>query len=468
MARILVADDHAGLRDVLVETLSSGGHDVKGVASGDAARDALEQTDYDLLVTDLRMPGTLDGLALLSLLKEKQATVSTIVMTAHGTVETAVRAMHLGALDYVEKPFPLSAMEAKVKKALERLSLVEENKLLRDEVKTKQKRFGELIGGSPPMKQVFDLIAKVSETPTPVLILGESGTGKELVSREIHERSPRKDGPFIAVNCAALAEGVLESELFGHERGAFTGATQLKRGKFELADKGTLFLDEVGEIPPATQVKLLRFLQEKEVERVGGSKTIKIDVRVVCATNRDLRAEIETGRFREDLFYRINVISILLPPLRERRDDIPLLVEALLSNHMARTGLAGSVTEEALTLLQMYEWPGNVRELENVLERALVLSSPGPDGHRRISPTDLPAEIRGGEGDAEAQREYHEATGLMAQIERIEREIIRKALEEVAWNQTKAAKALHLKRSSLQYKMKKYGLDKRPEGVTGS
>jgi DNA-binding NtrC family response regulator len=461
VARILVADDHAGLRDVMVETLSSSGHDVKGVGTGDAARDALDASDFDLLVTDLRMPG-LDGLALLQHVKSKGMPVQTIVMTAHGTVETAVKAMHLGALDYVEKPFPLTAMEAKVKKALDSIKLHEENKRLRDE---QDQHFGSLTGASPPMRHVFDLISRVAETPTPVLILGESGTGKELVSREIHRRSSRRDGPFVAVNCAALAEGLLESELFGHERGAFTGATNMKRGKFELADKGTLFLDEVGEIPLATQVKLLRFLQEKEVERVGGSKVIKVDVRIVCATNRDLKAEIERGRFREDLFYRINVISIVIPPLRERREDIALLVDALLAGHSQTTGLTGSVTEEAMTLLQMYEWPGNVRELENVLERALVLSTPGPDAHRRITPDDLPAEIRGGEGDADAQREYHEATGLMAQIERIEREIIRKALEEVAWNQTKAAKALHLKRSSLQYKMKKYGLDKRPEGA---
>jgi transcriptional regulator with GAF, ATPase, and Fis domain len=267
----------------------------------------------------------------------------------------------------------------------------------------------------------------------------------------------------VTVNCAALAEGVLESELFGHEKGSFTGATALKRGKFELAHGGTLVLDEVGEIPLATQVKLLRFLQEKELERVGGSKVIKVDVRVVCATNRNLKESIGQGQFREDLFYRINVITIDMPPLRERREDIPLLVDALLARHAQATAFEGTVTEEAMSLLQMYEWPGNVRELENVLERALVLAEAGPDGHRRIAPADLPAEIRGGEGDAQSQREYHEATGLMAQIERIEREIIRKALQEVEWNQTRAAKALHLKRSSLQYKMKKYDLI-RPEG----
>ena len=459
MARILIADDHEGLRDVIVEMVHGLGHESRGVADGKAAQAALDQEPWDLLVTDLRMPG-LDGIGLIEHIKTAGLGTASIVITAHGTVESAVQAMALGALDFVEKPFPLSALEVKLKKALERLSIQAENKLLKDEL---DQRYGNLIGGSPPMKKVFELIGKVAEASTPVLILGESGTGKELVAREIHRRSPRGSGPFVTVNCAALAEGVLESELFGHEKGSFTGATALKRGKFELAHQGTLFLDEVGEIPLATQVKLLRFLQEKELERVGGSKVIKVDVRVVCATNRVLKQSIEEGQFREDLFYRINVITIDLPPLRERREDIGLLVDALLARHAQSSGLEGTVTEEAMGLLQMYEWPGNVRELENVLERALVLAEAGPDGHRRISPTDLPAEIRGGEGDAQSQREYHEATGLMAQIERIEREIIRKALGEADWNQTRAAKALHLKRSSLQYKMKKYDLN-RPEG----
>ena len=460
MARILIADDHEGLRDVIVEMVQGLGHESRGVADGKAAQEALDQGSWDLLVTDLRMPG-LDGLGLIEHIKSSGLPTASIVITAHGTVEAAVHAMSLGALDFVEKPFPLSALEVKLKKALERLSIVQENKLLKEEL---EQRFGNLIGGSPPMKKVFELISKVAEASTPVLILGESGTGKELVSREIHRRSPRAEGPFVTVNCAALAEGVLESELFGHEKGSFTGATALKRGKFELAHGGTLFLDEVGEIPLATQVKLLRFLQEKELERVGGSKVIKVDVRVVCATNRNLKQSIEEGRFREDLFYRINVITLDLPPLRERREDIGLLVDALLARHAQSSGFEGSVTEEAMGLLQMYEWPGNVRELENVLERALVLASAGPDGHRRIGPSDLPTEIRGGEGDAQSQREYHEATGLMAQIERIEREIIRKALQDAQWNQTRAAKALHLKRSSLQYKMKKYDLG-RPDGA---
>ena len=455
MARILIADDHEGLRDVIVEMVHGLGHEARGVVDGKAAQQALDQEPWDLLVTDLRMPG-LDGIGLIEHIKGAGLPTASIVITAHGTVEAAVQAMSLGALDFVEKPFPLSALEVKLKKALERLSIVEENKLLKEEI---EQRFGNLIGGAPPMRRVFDLIGKVAETATPVLILGESGTGKELVAREIHRRSARSQGPFVTVNCAALAEGVLESELFGHEKGSFTGATALKRGKFEMAQSGTLFLDEVGEIPLATQVKLLRFLQEKELERVGGSKVIKVDVRVVCATNRNLKESIEEGQFREDLFYRINVITIDMPPLRERREDIPLLVDALLARHAQSTAFEGTVTEEAMSLLQMYEWPGNVRELENVLERALVLAEAGPDGHRRIAPPDLPAEIRGGEGDAQSQREYHEATGLMAQIERIEREIIRKALAEAEWNQTRAAKALHLKRSSLQYKMKKYELN---------
>ena len=456
MAKILIADDNTGLRDVLLEMTEGLGHQVRGAKDGHEAKQALEDEDFDLLLTDLRMPG-LDGIQLIRAAKEAGRRVATIVMTAHGSVESAVEAMHLGALDYVEKPFPLGAMEAKVKKALERLSLESVNLLLREEI---TKHFGSLVGGSPPMRRVFDLISKVSQTDTPVLLLGESGTGKELAAREVHRRSARAEGPFVTVNCAALAEGVLESELFGHERGAFTGATALKRGKFELAEGGTLFLDELGEIPGSTQVKLLRFLQEKTLERVGGNQVLKVDVRVVAATNRELKRQIELGEFREDLFYRINVIAIELPPLRTRREDIPLLVESLLERHAQGAGLWGTVNEEVLSLFQMYEWPGNVRELENVLERALVLSDSNPDGARLITAAELPEEIRGGEGDTQARREYHEATGLMAQIERIEREIIRKALEEDDWNQTRAAKTLHLKRSSLQYKMKKYSLQK--------
>ena len=459
MARILIADDNTGLRDVLVETFLSLGHEVKGVVDGLAAKAALQAESWDLLLTDLRMPG-LDGVSLLQSLKDEGQPVSAIVMTAHGSVDTAVQAMHLGALDYVEKPFPLSAMEAKVEKALERLDLVAENERLKDELRH---HFGSLIGGAPPMQRVFDLIQRVSQTATPVLILGESGTGKELAAREVHQRSKRASGPFVTVNCAALAEGVLESELFGHEKGAFTGATQQKRGKFELASGGTLFLDELGEIPLSTQVKLLRFLQEKELERVGGSEVLKVDVRVVAATNRNLKEMIEKGDFREDLFYRINVITIEMPALRTRREDIPVLMDALLERHAESTGLRGDFSDEVLSLFQIYEWPGNVRELENVLERALVLADSGEDGRRQITATDLPPEIQGGEGDSQAQREYHEATGLSARIERIEREIIRKALLEASWNQTQAAKELHLKRSSLQYKMKKYDLI-RPEG----
>jgi len=456
MAKILIADDHQGMRDMIVEMLLGLDHEAAGVSDGVEARKALTSGDYDLLVTDLRMP-KLDGMALLRALHEENHSLGVIVMTAHGSVESAVEAMSLGALDFVQKPFPLSAIEAKIKKALERLSMTRTNQLLRDEL---NQRFGSLIGGAPSMQRVFDLIAKVCETTTPVLVLGESGTGKELVARELHRRSPRSTGPFVTVNCAALAEGLLESELFGHERGAFTGATQSKKGKFELAHEGTLFLDEVGEIPLATQVKLLRFLQEKEMERVGGNTLIKVDVRVVCATNRNVKELIAEGRFREDLFYRINVITVEMPPLRERREDIPLLVEALLRRHAANTGLQGTVAEDAVNLFQIYEWPGNVRELENVLERALVLADVDPDGQRRITGKDLPPEIQGGEGAPAAQREYMEASGLSDQIERIEREIIRKALVEAQWNQTKAAKALHLKRSSLQYKMKKYSLTK--------
>ncbi|RMG06257.1 MAG: sigma-54-dependent Fis family transcriptional regulator [Planctomycetota bacterium] len=456
MAKILIADDNEGLREVLLELVQGLGHEAVGVADGCAAREALCAGDFDLLLTDLRMP-KLDGLSLLRELDGLGQGVDTIVMTAHGSVGSAVEAMHLGALDYVEKPFPLGAMEAKIQKALERRQLARQNTALRREL---AQRYGSVIGASPPMQRVFSLIEKVSQADTPVLLLGESGTGKELVAREIHERSARAGGPFVTVNCAALAESLLESELFGHEAGSFTGATGMRRGKFELAEGGTVFLDELGEISLSTQVKLLRFLQEKEIERVGGDRVIKVDARVVAATNRDLKAMVERGEFREDFFYRINVINIELPPLRARLEDVPLLVEALLERHQKATGLSGRVSDEVLALLRIYEWPGNVRELENVLERALVLAESGPDGVRRITPDTLPPEVFGGEGDPESRKQYHEVTGLMAQIERIEREIIRKALEENDWNQTRAAKALKLKRSSLQYKMKKYELSK--------
>jgi DNA-binding NtrC family response regulator len=454
MAKILVADDKQGLRDVLVEALAGAGHEVESAEDGSRALARIGEKSYDLVLTDLKMPGV-DGIELLRAIRERAPQTGVILMTAHGTVDTAVEAMRLGAVDYVEKPFPLGAMEAKVEKALERQRLVVENAYLKEEIQQKLHLGGEMIGMAVPMMKVFDLIGKVSETTTPVLILGESGTGKELVAREIHKRSARVACPFVAVNCAALAEGVLESELFGHEKGSFTGATQAKKGKLELADKGTLFLDEIGDVPVATQVKLLRFLQEKEIERVGGTKTIKLDVRVLAATNRELKKRIEESLFREDLYYRINVISIQIPPLRDRREDIPPLVSSFLQRLEKEIGRKGTIDDEALSLLQMYDWPGNVRELENVIERALVLAEGAC-----ITAKDLPGEIRGGEGAKAAQKEYYETSGLQGQIERIEREIIRKALEDTDWNQTKAAQELGLKRSSLQYKMKKYALAK--------
>jgi DNA-binding NtrC family response regulator len=454
VAKILIADDKQGLRDVLLEALAGAGHDVDGVEDGLHALERLGERPYDLLITDLKMPG-LDGIELLRTVRDKAPSTQVILMTAHGTVDTAVEAMRLGALDYVEKPFPLGAMEAKVEKALERRRLESENAYLKEEIEKKVLHGGEIIGTSAPMRKVYELLGKVAETTTPVLILGESGTGKELVAREIHRRSPRREGPFVAVNCAALAEGVLESELFGHEKGSFTGATQAKKGKFELADRGTLFLDEIGDVPVATQVKLLRFLQEKEIERVGGTKTIKLDVRVLAATNRDLKKRIEQNAFREDLYYRINVITIAVPPLRERREDIPVLVNGFLARCEKEIQKKGTIDEETLGLLQMYDWPGNVRELENVIERAVVLAEDSV-----ITAKDLPAEIRGGEGAKQAREQYYETSGLQGQIERIEREIIRKALEQADWNQTKAAQELGLKRSSLQYKMKKYDLMK--------
>ena len=454
MAKILIADDNHGQRDVLVEALAAAGHEVDGVADGKTALGRVTERTYDLLITDLKMPG-LDGIELLRAVRERGSQTGVILMTAHGTTEMAVDAMRIGALDWVEKPFPLSAMETRVEKALDSQRLAAENAYLKEEIQHKVNPTGEIVGDAAPMKKVFELIGKVSETTTPVLILGESGTGKELVAREIHRRSPRATLPFVVVNCAQLNENVIESELFGHEKGSFTGATQAKKGKFELAEKGTLFLDELGDVPLATQVKILRFLQEKEIERVGGTKTIKLDVRVLAATNRDLKKRIEEKVFREDLYYRINVISISVPPLRDRREDIRHLVATFLQRLEKEMSRKGTIDEEAITLLQMYDWPGNVRELENVIERAVVLAEGGV-----VTAKYLPDEIRGSEGTKQAQAEYYETSGLQGQIDRMEKGIILKALQDTDWNQTKAAQVLGLKRSSLQYKMKKYNLVK--------
>ncbi|MFQ5508627.1 MAG: sigma-54-dependent transcriptional regulator [Leptospirillia bacterium] len=460
MKRILIADDNNAMREMLTQALEGKGHDVTPVTDGNAAAE-LVPTGFDLVVTDLRMPGK-DGLEVLKEVKKSSPETEVIVMTAFGTVENAVEAMRYGAFDYILKPFPLDEFDLKVERALDRHQLSGEVRYFKEE---DDRRSGPMIGQGPAMDKVQKLIDKVGATASPVLVLGESGTGKELVAREIHRRSNRSGHPFIAINCAALSEGVLESELFGHEKGAYTGAAGLRKGRFELADGGTLFLDEIGELSPSIQVKLLRFLQEKEFERVGGAKTIRVDVRIVAATHRNLKQLISEGLFREDLYYRLNVISIELPALSERVEDIPLLAEHFIARYSAEMAKNVRLTAEVTDRLVHYGWPGNIRELQNVIERAVVLT----DGDR-LTVDDLPRDLvdyAGGKAQAAtvstampsvADATPDAPTDLTGRLDTLEKAIIQESLERFRWNQTKVAQALGLKRSSLQYKMKKHGL----------
>jgi DNA-binding NtrC family response regulator len=461
MKRILIADDKASMREMLTQAMEAKGFDVVAVPDGNAA---LEQAEagVDLVITDLRMPGK-DGVEVLSGVKRISPETEVIVMTAFGTVENAVEAMRLGAFDYILKPFSIDELELKVDRALDRGRLASEVQYLKEE---DARRTGPMIGEGEVMRAVQKLIDKVAASASPVLVLGESGTGKELVAREIHRRSARSGGPFVAVNCAALSEGVLESELFGHEKGAFTGAMTGRKGRFELADGGTLFLDEIGELPAAVQVKLLRVLQDTEFERVGGNKSIRVDTRIVAATHKDLKKAIPKGEFREDLYYRLNVISIELPPLRDRREDIPALAEHFLARYARELAKPARLSAEVLDRLIHYRWPGNIRELQNVLERAVVLCE-----GEQLTVADLPREILEPAGtpapepapsaalvEATEPGSPEHPTDLTARLDALEKAIILEALQKFRWNQTKVAAALGLKRSSLQYKMKKHGL----------
>jgi len=381
-----------------------------------------------------------------------------IIITAFGTVENAVEAMREGAFDYILKPFSVSEIEVKVAKALEQKRILAENEYLKTTLST---HFGPLVGRGQTMQEIYKLILKVSPGNAPVLILGESGTGKELVAREIHKHSSRANHPFITVNSAALAEGLLESEMFGHEKGAFTGAIASKKGLVELADGGTLFLDEIGDLGLNLQAKMLRFLQEKEYKRVGGLPTLKVDVRVLTATHQDLQQKIATSQFRQDLYYRLNVISISLPPLRERLEDLPDLVHHFCRKYSEALHKTVQFPKEILDLMATYPWPGNIRELENVIERAVVLTE-GPV----VRPEDLPREIWQRPLQKDLPQRPDSIPSLLPdstipldkRLEMLEQEIIKRTLEECQGNQSQAAKKLGLKRSSLQYKMQKYGL----------
>ncbi|MGB5697560.1 MAG: sigma-54 dependent transcriptional regulator [Polyangiales bacterium] len=456
--QVLVADDEGNLRRVLAAQLQHDGYEVHCVADGEAVLRAMEEHHVDVLITDLRMP-KLDGMQVLKAVSGRFPNVPVIMITAHGTVDTAVEALKLGAFDYVTKPFDRSEFRTVVSKAMRTRELSQKH-VIGDPNERGRYR---IIGQSEPMTDVYDAIEKVADTPSTVLITGESGTGKELIARALHENSSRRDRSFVSVNCAAMPPDLLESELFGYERGAFTGAVTSKPGRFELAHGGTLFLDEIAEIPVSMQVKLLRALQEQQFERVGGIKTITVDARLVAATNRDLKARIADGGFREDLYYRLNVVHVHLPPLRDRPSDIPLLLEHFVRKFNVKLDRAVTGFEPAaMKRLLGYDWPGNIRELENVVERCMIFAEDGDIGEQH-----LPPEMRESEGGAAADLiagigVTTGETGLKEAVKeatlKLEREFIGRALDRTGGNVTHTARLLKISRKSLQNKMKELGL----------
>jgi two-component system, NtrC family, response regulator len=455
MESILVVDDEKNYTAVLSAVLEEDGFDTFMANSGAQALEVLKKEEISLVISDMKMPA-MDGLTLLEKIKKRVPDMPVIIMTAHGTVDKAVEAMQKGAYTFILKPFDNERLVMYAHKALELHRLVKDNQRLQHEVES-QYRFDNIIGKSPLMKNVFKTISKVGPTSATVLILGESGTGKELVAKSIHFNSPRRNKPIVAVNCAALAENLLESELFGHEKGAFTGAVARKKGRFELADGGTIFLDEIGELPPSLQVKLLRVLQEKTIERVGGTLPIPVDIRIIAATHRSLKQEIEEGRFREDLFYRLNVVKIQLPPLKQRPEDIHLLIDHFLHKYSAERPAGNAITKvdpAVERLFHDYHWPGNVRELENVIERIMVLCS-GPT----ITEADLPTELRDHVRNTLHLEGIPADATLYETLTMVEQRMIIRAMKMAGNVQTKAAEILGIGKSGLNQKLKKYNLN---------
>jgi len=444
---VLVVDDEAAQRTVLAGFLRKRGMEVVAAGSVDEAIQVASTRTIDLVLTDLRMPGR-DGLSLLDSLRAINPEVPVILMTAFGTVASAVDAMKRGAADFLTKPIDLDELEVLVARTLERRALVSENQALREQLESRYRLAG-LETANAKMSEAINTAARAAASRATILVRGESGTGKELMARAIHYASPRAKAPLVAVNVGALPDTLIESELFGHERGAFTGADRERRGRFEMADGGTLFLDEIGDLPKAAQVKLLRVLQEQAFERVGGSRTLTIDVRMIAATNRDLAAMIRTGEFREDLYYRLNVVCVELPPLRDRREDIPLLVDAFIRRFSAEAPRAvEGVSREAMDLLLKYHYPGNVRELENLVHRAVVLAR-----HAVLSTTDFPihiGQLRGEPTDTPAS--------FVERVGEFERALIVEALGRAGGVQTRAAALLGMSERHLRYKLKKYGI----------
>lgn len=449
---ILLVDDDESLRRITEYNLREDGYRVITAADGRSALQRFQEGPVDLVLTDVRMP-EMDGVELMAHLKAMQPDLPVIVLTAHGTIDSAVEAMKVGAFDYLTKPFSRDQLKASVRKALELGALAVENRQLRQIVRERFS-FANMIAGSRAMRGVTDTASRVAGSDTTVLLEGESGTGKELLAKAIHVNSGRNRGPFVTVNCAAIPENLLESELFGHRRGAFTGAVGEKQGKFEAANKGTIFLDEVGELPLLLQVKILRVLQEREVDKIGDNRPTKVDVRVIAATNRDLEKMTKDGTFREDLYYRLAVVSIRVPPLRERSDDIPLLVDHFLGKHAERLDRPRPTVDKSVySAFSVYAWPGNIRELENVIERALVLDRDGV-----LGPDDLPERLTStGQRIGNLRIELPDE-GIS--LEDVEKELLLAALEKNNWNQTRAAAYLNITRSTLLYRMQKFGLER--------
>jgi len=446
---ILIIDDDASLRRILEYNLLEAGYAVTAVASGEEGLRTLQAERYSLVITDMKMPG-IDGMGVLKGVKELSPETLVIIITAFGTIDIAVEAMKSGAYDYITKPFNRDGLRLTVAKALQFSSIKAENSELRHELADRGD-FRAIVGSSPAMAKIFQIIEKVAPTEATVLITGESGTGKELVARSIHARSSRNNAPFIAVNCSAIPRDLLESELFGHVKGAFTGAVKDRAGKFELADSGTIFLDEIGELPLELQPKLLRTIQERTVETVGGTEQKKLDVRIIAATNLDITKALAEGLFREDLYYRLAVIPLHLPPLRERHEDIPLLIRHFCRKH-GRADLR--FDQEAIAVLAGYQWPGNVRELENLVERLLIMSS-----SNHLTLQDIPDTVR--------ETGHRSSTGKIinlpadgCSLEDLERAIVTEALSRNGWNQTAAARFLRIPRHTLIYRMEKYKIAK--------
>src|SRR3954469_21803932 len=455
---ILIVDDERSMREFLAIFLRRAGHRVQAAAGGSEGLTALREREFDVVITDLRMP-EVGGLEILAESKKLHPDTQVVVVTAFATTETAIAAMKAGAYDYLTKPFKVDEVGLVVERALERRALHRENVVLRDEIKGRYK-LDRLIGKSPAMHRVFEMVKKIAPARTSVLLIGESGTGKELAARALHELSPRADRPFVAVNCGAIPETLLESELFGHVRGSFTGANTDKQGLFEAAHSGTLLLDEVAELPVAMQVKLLRVLQERKVKPVGGVSEREVDVRIVAATNRDLETEVEKGTFRQDLFYRLNVIQVRLPPLRDRREDIPLLVDHFVRKFSAEHGRPVSGTDpDAMSALMGYHFPGNVRELENLIERGVTLAAGD-----RVSSEALPMLKGMSAGDngfllgTPTVALPEQGIDLERLVEDFERSLIIRALERTAGHRTEAARLLGVTFRSLRYRLSKLGI----------